>query len=202
MEQASKALLIAGSILIGLVLFAIFVFELNYVSNISKEVNDKQARKEILEFNSQFESYANKKPGYIPANSLNHPSNGTISMHELISLINMTRNWNKEYPHDQIKISIINMGSAPNASVIMGYINGVNKDKPLENLILNLQAGGKDIEQYYFIFKTTIEDLPGEPDKEGIKYNNLEGRISEIRLIGRLAPRELVIPTPEPSPTT
>ena len=94
-------------------------------------------------------------------------------MHELISLINMTRNWNKEYPHDQIKISIINMGSAPNASVIMGYINGVNKDKPLENLILNLQAGGKDIEQYYFIFKTTIEDLTVEPYKYFIIYIKL-----------------------------
>ncbi len=61
MENASKALVIAASILIGLILLAIFFYELSYVSSTTKEINANMKRKEILEFNTQFEAYADTR---------------------------------------------------------------------------------------------------------------------------------------------
>lgn len=125
-------------------------------------------------------------------------------MQELMTLIDKTRDWNKAYPHDQIKITIISASLSKN--IIESYVNGINKEKPIENLLFEqeiLREAGGDIERFYFIFKSEYtaqkDGIPNMQDKAGIKYENLEGRISEMRIILGIADRNLVIPTPTPN---
>ena len=61
MENASKALLIAASVMIGVMIFAIFIYEIAYVSNMSQNMKDTMNYEEILAFNAQFETYADRE---------------------------------------------------------------------------------------------------------------------------------------------
>ena len=63
MENASKALLIAGGILIGIITISIFYFSFGNVSSLVGETQENTQQKELLAFNSSFEAY-NKKAMY------------------------------------------------------------------------------------------------------------------------------------------
>ena len=164
MENASKALLMAAGVLVGVIVFAIFVYEFTAISGISSDINDEMHRKDILEFNAKFEGFANRRNGYLGIEN-------AISVQDVATLCNLTRDWNKNNEDDQVTVTIVNRATTPNYNIFMSYISkdGVNSKKPLDNL-----------DKYYFICSTVIQDT----DTQGIKYRNDGGRISEIRLRG------------------
>lgn len=63
MENASKALLIAGGILIALVLIVLFINMYGRVSNIRNEQEKQQEAEQLAAFNAGFEAY-NKRVMY------------------------------------------------------------------------------------------------------------------------------------------
>ena len=81
MENASKALLIAGGVLIALIILAMLLAMFNSMSNIQKEQEEQIKIEQIAAFNSEFEAY-NKKVMY-----------GT----DVITLINKVAENNKKY---------------------------------------------------------------------------------------------------------
>lgn len=175
MENASKALLMAAGVLVGVLVFAIFVYEFTVISGISSEVNDNMHRKDILEFNAKFEGFANRRNGYLGIEN-------AISVQDVATLCNLTRDWNKNNEDDQITVTIVNRATTPNYNIFMSYLSkdGANSNEPLENLLTTLALQG-DLEKCYFICASVIQDA----DSQGIKYENEGGRISEIRLRGR-----------------
>ena len=158
MENASKALLMAAGVLVGVIVFAIFVYEFTAISGVSSDINDEMHRKDILEFNAKFEGFANRRNGYLGIEN-------AISVQDVATLCNL----------------IVNRATTPNYNIFMSYISkdGVNSKKPLDNLLTTLALDG-DLDKYYFICSTVIQDT----DTQGIKYGNDGGRISEIRLRG------------------
>ena len=82
MENASKALLIAGGILIALIIIAMFIMMFNKITNLTNEHEEQIKIEQLAAFNAQFEAY-NKKAMY-----------GT----DVISLINKVAENNKTYP--------------------------------------------------------------------------------------------------------
>ncbi len=174
MENASKALLMAAGVLVGVIVFAIFVYEFTAISGVSSDINDEMHRKDILEFNAKFEGFANRRNGYLGIEN-------AISVQDVATLCNLTRDWNKNNEDDQVTVTIVNRATTPNYNIFMSYISkdGVNSKKPLDNLLTTLALDG-DLDKYYFICSTVIQDT----DTQGIKYGNDGGRISEIRLRG------------------
>lgn len=81
MENASKALIMAAGMLIGILIMSLFIYEMMYVSNSTKEYQDKQYITQITEFNAIFEKYANKEK---------------ITAHEVITLYNYVNEWNTD----------------------------------------------------------------------------------------------------------
>ncbi|MDE5830405.1 MAG: hypothetical protein K2H53_01630 [Clostridia bacterium] len=63
MENAAKALVIAGSILIGMIVISIFYYTFNTIGHLVGETEENTTQREIIAFNKTFEAY-NKKLMY------------------------------------------------------------------------------------------------------------------------------------------
>ena len=63
MENASKALKIAGSVLISLMIISLFIWVYNYLTVIQKSEEEEKNRKQLQAFNQGYEAY-NKKLMY------------------------------------------------------------------------------------------------------------------------------------------
>lgn len=61
MENASKALIMAGGVLIGILLISLAVYLFADFGSTSAEINAQNAQKQITQFNSQFTSYEGKE---------------------------------------------------------------------------------------------------------------------------------------------
>lgn len=135
---------------------------MTYVANASGRVNNELKQKEILEFNSQFEGYANKKPGYLNIDN-------AISIKEFASLCNLVREWNNNNPSDQVEINT----KTRDGINLEKYTKSGSKEE-LETLITELNKGltyNDKLKVYYFTFKA-----------ENITYSNQTGRIKGIYL--------------------
>ena len=84
MENATKALLIAGTVLIAIIMISIAVYLYSMYSNQSKEYNTLISSIEIEKFNSKFEVFVGRND---------------ITPQEIVSAVNLSREYN-----NQIKI--------------------------------------------------------------------------------------------------
>ncbi len=89
MENAAKALIMAGGILIGLIVFAMFVYEMTAFASHSRIYEERIAQQQTMEFNSQFEKYLNQD----------------ITAQDVVTIYNLTVQWNEGHPEDDVKIS-------------------------------------------------------------------------------------------------
>ena len=88
MENAAKALTMAGGILIGVLIISLAVYLFVDFGSTSAEVNAQNAQKQLTEFNSKFVSYENYKD-----------SNGdwNITIYDIITLAGYANENNKYY---------------------------------------------------------------------------------------------------------
>lgn len=140
-------------------IFAIFVYEMSYVANSSEEINENLKRKEMAEFNAQFEVYANKEPGYLEIKN-------AISVQEFATLCNLVRQWNSENLSDIIEL-IVNSG--PEKNKIQEYAKQ-NSREALEDLFEYLNCRG-GMQNYYFLLEAT-----------DMGYSDETGRVNRIKL--------------------
>lgn len=84
MENASKALLMAGEILIAIIIIALLVFGYNNIRNLSSTNEESKKTEQLAAFNKEYESY-NKK---------------LLRGVDVISLINKASNNNKKYENE------------------------------------------------------------------------------------------------------
>ena len=82
MENASKALIMASTVLIGVMIISLGVYLFNTFGGTSKEINTKLTEAQILEFNSQFTKYEGKEK---------------IRAHDIVSIANLARQSNEKY---------------------------------------------------------------------------------------------------------
>ena len=93
MENASKALIMAAEILIGVILLTLMVFLFRAMANFSDTVNSNIATKNINEFNIGFEQYR-VKPG--------------LMVQDIISMGNLAKQYNEQM--ESIPIEVIAYG--------------------------------------------------------------------------------------------
>jgi len=91
MENASKALIMAAGILIGLLIATLFAYEMMSVAESGKEHQKLMDIKMITEFNAQFSKYEGKK----------------LTAQEVATIYNYIKEWNRDNVSTVIKINIV-----------------------------------------------------------------------------------------------
>lgn len=92
MENASKALIMAAEILLGVMIISIAVYLFNVFGDYSKETADKIADAQIAQFNNQFLKYT----GY-RTNEKDELEPVKVTIHDIASLANLAKKNNTEY---------------------------------------------------------------------------------------------------------
>lgn len=96
MENASKALIMAGGVLIGILLLSLAVYLFIDFGTTSAKINDKNAQQQIVEFNSKFTSYEGKT---------------NLTIYEVLTVAGYAKENNEYYKGlDQYKVEVVLIG--------------------------------------------------------------------------------------------
>lgn len=115
MENASKALIMAGGILIGLLIISLAVYLFVDFGKTAADINDQNADQQIVEFNSRFTQYESYK---------DDAGNWKTTIYDIISLAGYAKENNeyyKESSDEQISVNII--GIRTNIEQLSDYKN-------------------------------------------------------------------------------
>ena len=121
MENASKALIMAGGVLIGILILSLAAYLFVDLGSTSAEITAQNAQKQITEFNSKFTSYEGYK---------DNEGNWQITIYDIISLAAYAKENNEYYEdvrNEKISVKIDNReiqdnDSAQNENLIKNYI--------------------------------------------------------------------------------
>ena len=186
-ENASNALMMAASVLIGLIVLSAFIAMFVSFTNSSTKIEERLAEAQLKEFNAHYEIYAF-------SNESNGDVTSRVSIYDIVSLINFTKQYNHDvytdaecenYNQDKMPYYVvveINFGSlrAKNDEVKNKTSTGLNpyqeasKDV-LDVLLRNCYYGGDGVtaweenEDYIYKFECT-----------GIEYNPVTARVTKI----------------------
>lgn len=106
MENASKALLMAGGVLIGLLILSLAAYLFVDFGATSAKVHQQNEEKKLTEFNSKFTAYE----GYYTSDENGNPV-WQITIYDIITLAGYAKENNKYYEDvidEQIKVTIKN----------------------------------------------------------------------------------------------
>ena len=143
MENASKALIMAGSILISVMIISLGVYVFKMFGDYASNIENKREEQQIAEFNAQFLKYENMDQ---------------ISAHDIVSVINLAKENNEKYG--------LTSGNSNNFYVSVSvsgttYKESSNEDE-LQTFIQNnsgihnVTYAGTDIENVPFLFNVRV----------------------------------------------
>ncbi len=153
MENASKALIIAAEILIGVLLLTLMVFMFHAMGTFSKTVDDNIETKNTSEFNINFEKYRGKTD---------------ITAQDIISMGNLARQYNKQMDSEQLQIEVKGVSrkyQAPHKLTDEDTYNFIQEYSMVAKTI-----DGKIVEEVRYFECIKIE------------YNSRTGKINRIEL--------------------
>jgi len=94
MENASKALIMAGGVLIGVLVISLAVYLFVSFGQTSAEINGENSQKQLTQFNSKFTSYEGKK---------------NLTIYDAITVAGYANENNEYYDNDSNYIIIVNL---------------------------------------------------------------------------------------------
>lgn len=107
MENASKALIMAGSILIGIIIVSTFVYVFRSSADFAQSYEKTASTVNITKFNDKFEQFSDRTD---------------ITIYEIVSLVNYAKNYNKDNS-SQIDVVVGNTSYTQlSDSILMDYI--------------------------------------------------------------------------------
>lgn len=119
MENATKALLIAGGVLIAIIIISVMVITFKKTGNISKTYDKTINQEDVTKFNENFTKYLNKE----------------LTIHQAITITNFAKE-NGVAINGEVKVSEINEETLKNRYKISnldrneeGYITGITLNK-------------------------------------------------------------------------
>lgn len=119
MENATKALLMAASVLIGVVILSLGVYLFLYLGSYAEGVEDQNKDNQIAQFNSQFLSYQGKEG---------------LTIYDVITVANMAKDYNEENGYTNSSLGYINVvtpisgvGSIPSNGNNPGSANNISE---------------------------------------------------------------------------
>lgn len=104
MENASKALVMAGGVLIGILILSLAVYLFVDFGTTSAEINKQKAEQQIVQFNSRFTSYQGLK---------DKDGEWKITIYDIISLASYAKEYNKFYEDSGRDSITVNLDGSP-----------------------------------------------------------------------------------------
>ncbi len=177
MENASKALIMAAGVLIGVILLSLMVYMFTNFAITSAEVHKENEQNQLNQFNSQFTSYEAKEG---------------LTIYDVVTVANLATENNIYYeyqqeqgisntPKDNSYISVIlknsNLGDYNNKHIEKGYIETRNN------------AYKKEVTEYYNeLIKKALNDLVNKTLREytcKTYISNTTGRVYLIEFTAK-----------------
>lgn len=101
MENASKALIMAGGILIGILIISLAVYLFTDFGRTAADINDRNASQQLVDFNSKFTKYESYK---------DNDGNWKTTVYDIVTLAGYAKENNeyyKESDDEQISVNIV-----------------------------------------------------------------------------------------------
>ena len=129
MENAAKALLIAGAVLIAVMLFSLFSYLFTRMGNSTSKIYNIMNQHEIAEFNQQF---------------LNYNGGNNLNSQDVATILNLVQDNNKRMKWD-FEIEVTLNGQICTDQNVLTFLSESN-DNPQEehyecNVTINTQSG-------------------------------------------------------------
>lgn len=151
MENASKALIMAASVLLGVMILSVGVALFNSFGGFSRNITNEIEKSKIAEFNSQFLKYYGKS--YDADTGKNEYIK--LTTHDIVTLANLAQKNNIE--HDVQEQNARNEKSYY-IQIALGK-NQTNLEKYNENELLSFLQ--KNSDKYYFVENVEISSITG-----------------------------------------
>ena len=151
MENASKALIMAGGVLIAIMIISLAVYLFTDFGTTSAEINRENTERQLTQFNTQFTTYLGRN---------------NITVYELISVVNLAKENNSEYA------SVNNYANAENGYQINVYLDNttVLSTKTQTELDTYIQNTGLE-ENLYTCTSVTYDNQNGRIREVHFKTN-------------------------------
>ena len=127
MENASKALIMAGGILIGVLIISLAVYLFVDFGSTSAQINAQNAQKQLTEFNTKFTSYEDYK---------DKDGNWKITIYDLITLAGYAKENNEYYEVSEGEENFIDVKIGNNSILHTTEITLINKYVNQDNGLL------------------------------------------------------------------
>lgn len=142
MENATKALIIAGGMLIAMLIVGLLVWGFGQIRSLQQEQADQKTIQEIIDFNERFEAY----------------NRTTVRGYQMISLANLVYDTNSRYTetdgYNPVTITVDGLPSTQNSNEYLGatdlvtyiqtYYDSMNSDQ--KNALKQLVFECTDVE--------------------------------------------------------
>ena len=115
MENASKALIMAGGILIGILIISLAVYLFTDFGRTAADINDRNASQQLVDFNSKFTKYESYK---------DNDGNWKTTVYDIVTLAGYAKENNeyyKESTDEQISVNIVVKDALKNIQRIDNY---------------------------------------------------------------------------------
>ena len=115
MENASKALIMAGWILIGILIISLAVYLFTDFGRTAADINDRNASQQLVDFNSKFTKYESYK---------DNDGNWKTTVYDIVTLAGYAKENNeyyKESTDEQISVNIVGANKLENIQGISNY---------------------------------------------------------------------------------
>ena len=117
MENASKALIMAGGILIGILIISLAVYLFTDFGRTAADINDRNASQQLVDFNSKFTKYESYK---------DNDGNWKTTVYDIVTLAGYAKENNeyyKESTDEQISVNIVGANKLENIQGKSNYKN-------------------------------------------------------------------------------
>ena len=167
MENASKALLMAAGVLIGLLVLSLMVYLFASFASTSAEMHQENKKIQIDQFNSQFVTYEGKE---------------SVNIYDIVTVANLATENNQYYEYNKRNAKII--PDQATDSYISVYFRNTNLSEYTGKTIeqgFNIPAN--TITQYYNnLIKKDLENMQVKPDENGNPYQALTEYTCKVSL--------------------
>lgn len=163
MENASKALIIAGGVLVSMIIISLLVVFYNSITSLQSTKQSIKAEEQSAEFNKQFEGYA---------------KNNIIGS-EFLSLVNRVIDYNRRYTNDgyyNYTQMTLNITFNNSIDIITANNNILSQARATQLSIVENQQYNQDE------FKSIIDGIQSEIDRLG-SYRTTSGRIIDMNTV-------------------
>ena len=149
MENASKALLMAAAVLVGVMIITLGIYLFSIFGDFGSQISDRLEQQQIDEFNSNFYKYEDSEE---------------VKIHDIITVANLARqyNINNEFADNSVYYIKVNIeGIGAEGKNLESISEESKKTALIDKYSLKADATGAMSPQYFECVSVTINEISG-----------------------------------------